>query len=104
MADFIKKTSQAGGSKSKETYIAHKRFREDKDEDKEEKKEDKKIEYIKRKKESKWLKKKKKKKEEDKKEDKKEDKIEYIKKIERVDANTGGLMSGFPKLAKKGWK
>ena len=100
MSEYIKKASQAGGSKSKETYIAHKRFREDKKEDKEEKKEDKKIEYIKRKKESKWLKKKKKKKEEDKKEDKKE----YIKKIERVDANTGGLMSGFPKLAKKGWK
>ena len=95
MSEYIKKASQAGGSKSKETYIAHKRFREDKKEDKEEKKE------------SKYLKKKDKK--EDKKEyikkkEKKEDKKEYIKKIERVDANTGGLMSGFPKLAKKGWK
>ena len=46
MSEYIKKASQAGGSKSKETYIAHKRFREDKKEDKEEKKESK---YLKRK-------------------------------------------------------
>ena len=78
MADFIKKTSQAGGSKGKETYIYHKaRFG-----DKEDKKEEKKPE-------SKYLKKKdknisiyiKKVPKEDKKEDKKP---EYIKKKRKL--------------------
>ena len=77
MTEWIKKDSQAGGSKRKETYIAHKRFRDDKDDDKDDDK-----------KESTWIKKKKK---------KKDDK-EYI------EVSTGGLISGLPKLAKKGWK
>ena len=101
MSEYIKKASQEGGSKRKETYIAHKRFREDKKEDKEEKKESK---YLKRKDKEKKEENTEKKKEYIKRKEKKEDKKEYIKKIERVDANTGGLMSGFPKLAKKGWK
>ena len=95
MTDFIKKTSQEGGSKRKETYIAHKRFRDDKDDDKKEstwikkkdkeEKEEKKKNWIKKKKN--WIKKKK----------KKDDK-EYL------EVSTGGLISGLPKLAKKGWK
>ena len=46
MTDYIKKTSQAGGSKRKEDYIAHKRF-----DVKEDKKEEKKPEskYLKKK-------------------------------------------------------
>ena len=92
MTDFIKKTSQEGGSKRKETYIAHKRFRDDKDDDKKEstwiKKKDKEEKKEKKEKKEEWIKKKKK---------KKDDK-EYI------EVSTGGLISGLPKLAKKGWK
>jgi hypothetical protein len=110
MGEFIKKTSQAGGSKRKETHIAHKRFRDEtkrKLEEREKIIEEKESKYLKKKFKSKYITEKtKKEKEEDKKEEKekKEDKIEYIKKIERVDVNTGGLVSGFPKLATKGWK
>ena len=94
MTEWIKKDSQAGGSKRKETYIAHKRFRDDKDDDKDDDK-----------KESTWIKKKKEKKE------KKEKQKEWIKKKKKkkddkeyIEVSTGGLISGLPKLAKKGWK
>ena len=44
MTEFIKKASQAGGSRRKETYISHKaKFGDD---DKKEDKKDEKVEYI----------------------------------------------------------
>ena len=98
MAEWIKKDSQEGGSKRKETYIAHKRFREDKKEDKEEKKE------------STWIKKKDKEEKEEKKKNWIKKKKNWIKKKKKKDdkeyleVSTGGLISGLPKLAKKGWK
>jgi len=61
MAEFIKKVSQAGGSRSKETYISHKaRFGDD--DKKEEKKEEKKPEskYLQKKFKSKYIQQKKK--------------------------------------------
>ena len=53
MADFIKKTSQAGGSKGKETYIYHKARFGDKEDKKEEKKPESK--YLKKKFKSKYI-------------------------------------------------
>ena len=58
MGEFIKKTSQAGGSKRKETHIAHKRFRDEtkrKLEEREKIIEEKESKYLKKKFKSKYI-------------------------------------------------